>query len=230
MSDRTITLKQLREQLQEMTSTQNDEDLSVTELNNAIASAAAETLDHIITSGLSEQTLQTYDVTTSSADIDLSSALDFYKISKVYVLEGSQYRPIERINLQDIYPYRPISTSVSLRILYIPFSSTLKNTDGSYNDEATFDGINGWEEHTLCTAAMRVKAKKEDDASYFRGRKAELEERMAFLGNTDFSGPARVVRKRGSRRDYVLPYNSQVSAWTLKNKTISLYYAYPWVP
>lgn len=230
MADRTTTLKDLRRRLQEMTSTQNDEDLSVTELNDAIASAVAETLDHIITSGLSEQVVQTYDVTTSSPDLDLSSALDFYKVVKVYVLESGQYRPIERINLQDIYPYKPVSTSVTLRILYIPYSSTLKNADGSYNDEATFDGINGWEEHTLCTAALQVKAKKEDDGSYFRGRKSELEERMAFLGNTDFSGPARVVRKRRSRTEYVLPYNSQVSAWTLRNKTISLYYSYPWVP
>lgn len=230
MADRTITLKDLRRRLQEMTSTQNDEDLSVTELNDAIVSAVAETLDHIITSGLSEQTTQVYDVTTSSADLDLSSAVNFYKIVKVYVLESGQYRPIERINLQDIYPYKPVTASVSLRILYIPYSDTMKNADGSYNDEATFDGINGWEEHTLHTAALQVKAKKEDDASYHQRRKAELEERMAFLGNTDFSGPARVVRRRSGRRDYVLPYNSQVSAWTLRNKTISLWYAYPWVP
>src|SRR5688572_26819993 len=105
MADRTVRLKDLRRRLQEMTSTQNDEDLSPTELNDALVSAVAETLDHIVTSGLSEQTLQTYDVTTSSPDIDLSSAVNFYKIVKVYVLESGQYRPIERINLQDIYPY-----------------------------------------------------------------------------------------------------------------------------
>lgn len=231
MASRTITLKDLRRRLQEMTSTQNDEDLSVTELNDAIISAVAETLDHIITSGLSEQTVQVYDFTTSQASVDLSTGLpDFYKLVKVYVSDGSQYRPIERINLQDIYPYRPNSTNVAVRLLYIPFATTMKNADGSYNDEATFDGINGWEEHTLCTAALQVKAKKEDDATYFRQRKGELEERMAFLGNTDFSGPARVVRKRTSRRDFALPYSSLVSAWTLRNKTISLYYAYPWVP
>jgi hypothetical protein len=229
MADRTVTLKDLRRRLQEMTSTQNDEDFSVTELNDAIVSAIAETLDHIITSGLSEQVLETYDVTTSS-DVDLSSTLNFYKVSKVYVLDGGRYRPIERINLQDIYPYQPISSSVTLRILYIPYSSTFKGTDGYYDDDSTFDGINGWEEHTLNTAAIFVKNKKEEDSSPFVRRKAELEERMAFLGNTDFSGPARVVRKRGSRTEYVLPYQSQVTAWTLKNKTISLYSAYPWVP
>jgi hypothetical protein len=228
MADRTVTLKELRRRLQEMTSTQNDEDLSVTELNDAIVSAAAETMDHILTSGLSEQFTQVYDASVTS--LDLSTVLDFYKIAKVYVLEGDQYRPIERMNLQDIYPFKEVTTAVPIRILYIPFSSKMKNDDGSYNDAATFDGINGWEEHTLVTAAMQVKAKKEDDAAYFRQRKAELEERMAFLGSTDFSGPARVVRKRTARRDFALPYNTQVSAWTLRNKTIQLYYAYPWVP
>lgn len=230
MADRTVPLKDLRRQLREMTSTQNDEDLSVTELNDIIASAAAETLDHIITSGLSEQATQVYDGSISASGLDLSTVVDFYKIVKVYAVEGDHYRPIERINLQDIYPYKPVASATSVRILYIPYASTLKNSDGSYNDEATFDGINGWEEHTLNTAAIRVKGKKEEDASMFVRRKAEMEERMAFLGNTDFSGPARVVRKRNSRREYALPYNSHVSAWTLRNKTVTLYFNYPWVP
>lgn len=230
MADRTVPLKDLRRQLREMTSTQNDEDLSVTELNDIISSAVAETLDHIITSGLSEQATQVYDGTIGSSGLDLSTVVDFYKVVKVYAVEGEHYRPIERINLQDIYPYKPVSSNTSVRILYIPYSSTLKNADGSYNDEATFDGINGWEEHTLNTAAIRVKGKKEEDASMFVRRKAEMEERMAFLGNTDFSGPARVVRKRNSRREYALPYNNQVSAWTLRNKTVTLYFNYPWVP
>jgi hypothetical protein len=230
VADRTIALKDLRRRLQEMTSTQNDEDFSVTELNDAIVSAAAETTDHIITSGLSEQTLLAHDMTASTPDVDLSASLNFYKIAKVYVNESGQLRPVERINLQDIYPYRPISQPVSIRILYIPFMSTMKNADGSYDDEATFDGINGWEEHTLHTAALQVKGKKEDDATWHRQRKAELEDRMKFLGNTDFSGPARVVRKRGARREYALPYNSQLSAWTIRNKTISFWYNYPWVP
>jgi hypothetical protein len=171
MATRKLTLKELRERLQRMASIQNDEDYSIEELNDAIVGAAAETMDHILSSGIGDHYLQTLDMTISSPDTNLSTILDFYKIVKVYVKEGEQYRPIERINLQDIYPYRPISTPVNVRILYIPYTSTFKGADGVYLDTVSFDGINGWEEHTLCLAAMKVKAKHEEDASYFRDRK-----------------------------------------------------------
>lgn len=237
--DRTMKLKELRARLQEMTATENDEDMTVRELNDIIISAAAETVDHMITSGLSEQTVKTatFSTTSGTLEYDLSSASivpdqDFYKVSKVFVDEGGgQYRPIERINVGDRQAYRPPQSTVSIILHYIPLATNFKDSNGEYNDEATFDGINGWEEHTLCTAAMQVKAKKEEDFSYYARRKAELEERMAFLGNTDFSGPATVVRRRGRQaRNSFFPYQNQVSAWSIRNKQIALYYAYPWVP
>lgn len=234
---RSLKLKELVKRLENLTGIENDESFTETEKRDIIASAAAETIDHMITSGLSEQTLKTstFSTVAGTTEYDLDSASyvadqDFYKVSKVFVDEGNgQLRPIERINLGDVQTYRAPQSAVSIKLYYIPFATKFKDAYGQYNDESEFDGINGWEEHTLMTAAISVKRKKEDDYRPFAQRKQELEERMAFLGNTDFSGPARVVRRRG-RQFHYFPYQQQISAWAIRNKQLCLYYAYPWVP
>lgn len=215
-----------------MTDTVGDEHLSLGEKNRFIVAAAAETIDALISSGLSEQTALEHEFTTATGAVDMANEVDdFYKILKVYVKEGTGvYRPIERINLQDVYGYRPVTSSLTFKILYIPWSSKLQDSDGNFNDDATFDGINGWEEHTLCLAAAKVKRKKEEDYRPYEQEAAKHQERMAFMGNTDFSGPARVVRKRTNRRADYFPYQTTVSGWTLRSKNITFYYAYPWVP
>lgn len=237
--DRSYTLKALRKRLLEMTSNVNDESFSIPELNEALISAAAETIDHLITAGLSEQTLKYVDIVTTpgQTEYDMDSATyipdqDFYKIEKVFVNYGNgQFRPIERINLGDILTYRPPNAAVNVRIYYIPLATNFKSAEGAYNDDATFQGINGWEEHTLVTAAATISNKKGEDYSFFTRRKQELEQRIEFVGNTDFSGPARVTRKRSRKDPYLyLPYQQLLSAWTLRGNKISFYYAYPWVP
>ena len=237
--NRSYKLKELRKRLLEMTSNVNDESFSIPELNEALISAAAETIDHIITSGLSEQTLKFVDIVTTpgQAEYGLDSATyiqdkDFYKIEKVFVDYGNgQFPPIERINIGDILTYRPPTAAVNVRLYYIPLATNFKDADGLYNDEAVFEGINGWEEHTLVTAAQTISNKKGEDYSFFSRRKQELEERIGFVGNTDFSGPARVTRKRSRKDPYLyLPYQQLLSAWTLRGNKISFYYAYPWVP
>lgn len=237
---RSITLKQFRTRLENLTGIENDSSFTVEEKNDIIASAVAETIDHIISSGLSEQTVKTASFNTVSGqleyDMDSVSYIpdqDFYKVSKVFVDEGGgQLRPIERINLGDVQAFRPPQSASPITIHYIPFATNFKDSaTGEYNDDATFDGINGWEEHSLMTAAVSVKRKKEDDYRPFQQRKEQLEGRMAFLGNTDFSGPARVVqRRRRQRINAYLPYQQQISAWAIRNKKLCLYYAYPWVP
>jgi hypothetical protein len=53
---------------------------------------------------------------------------------------------------------------VSVKLYYIPKPPTFKDTQMVPGmTHASFDGINGWEEHSVVTAAMYLKAKKEDD-------------------------------------------------------------------
>ncbi len=220
-----------------MTDTVNDEHVTPEEKYRALVSAAADTVDVLISSGLSDQTLKstTFNTVAGTTEYDLSTTTyvpdgDFYKVSKVYVNEGSdQFRPIDRINLGDVQSFRPPQAVIPVKILYIPMATDFQNSNGDWDEDATFDGINGWEEHTLCKAAAWIMRKKQDDFRPFEEEANRLEQRMAFLGNTDFSGPARVVRRRGRGMSY-FPYQQGLSAWALRGKKICLYYAYPWVP
>lgn len=233
-----FTLAQLRERLEEMTDTQKDKHLSTDEKNRILAEAAAETWDHIIASGLSERYVKSasFSTTGGTSEYDLTSSAiipdeDFYKVHQVYINEGNnEFRPLPRIEPADIQNFRPPTGSVTVKLYYIKAPPTFI-TGAIFDDTATLDVPAGLEAHTLNTAAMAVKKKKEDDYRPFESRKAEIEQRIKFMGSTDWSQPARVVRRRHRMRDgYWYPYNAQITAYILRGKKIELYYAYPFVP
>jgi hypothetical protein len=74
---------------------------------------------------------------------------------------------------------------VSVKLYYIPKPPTFKDTQWAWDDAASFDGINGFEEHSVVTAAMYLKQKKEDDYGFYSQRKAELEQRIADMAMND---------------------------------------------
>lgn len=235
----TVTLAQLRDRLEKMTNIEGDTHFTATEKNDIIRSAAAETWDRMVAAGLGDRFAKrtTFNTVGGTLGYDLTSSgvvtdQDFYRIQQLYVDEGGGHlRPLERLNPAEIQSYRPVPSVVSMVLYYIPTSPSFKDTMGAYDDTKTLEGVNGWEEHTLCTAAITVKKKKEDDYRPFLERKLELEDRIAFMGSRDASQPARVTRRRRSTRaGYWYPYHGVVNAYGLRGNNIELYYSYPWVP
>lgn len=234
---RTFTLAELRSRLEKLTDTENDTHLSTTEKNEIIASAAAETYDKILSAGLGEKYVRsvTFNTIAGTQEYDLTSATyvplqDFYKVHQLYVDEGnSQFRPVSRINSAEVMTFRPPTTVVAMKLFYIPCAPTFK-VAGVFSDAATFDGVSGWEEHLLQTAAIAVKAKKEDDAGPYIRRKAELEQRIAFMGRTDHSEPTRVVRRRYRTNDPFSLYRGNVNAWLIRGDKLNLLYHWGYVP
>lgn len=235
---RSFKLHELRKKLRSMTATENDESFTTDELNGYLEEAACETVDTMIVSGLSEKTVKNvvFSTVAGTTEYDLQSTSyipdgDFYKVSQIYVDEGSgQLRPLPKLKPVDIQTYRAPSAAVTVKLYYIPHATRFRDANDEWDDNATFDGVNGWEEHLLCGAAIRVKVKSEEDYRAFENRKAQIEQRMVFAGGTDFSGPDRVSRKRHRLNNTWHPYNNQLSAWNIRGDKLELYYAYPWVP
>lgn len=232
---RSWTLAQLRGRLEKLTDTENDTHLSATEKNDYISAAAAETWDKIVSACPDQYvTTQTFSTVAGQLTYDLASVVtagDFYRVHSLYVDEGNdQYRPIERINAAEVQTFRPPAQVVSMRLYYIPCASTFK-TAGSYSDAATFDGINGWEEHTLYTAALAIKGKREEDSGLFHRRKQELEKRIEGMGHADWSCPGRVVRRyRVANRDPFWVYQNNINAWLFRNGKLELMYLHGYIP
>lgn len=222
---RTITRAELRTRLEVLTDTENDAHIGTTEKNEAINSALAETWDLIISSGLSEKGVKSVAFNTVANQLEYPIATyvtagDFYKISQLYVNEGNgRLRPLERINPAEIECMVAPTTAQAMKLYYIPYSPEW----GSGDDALYFDGINGWEEHTLMVAACAIKLKKDDSWAQYNQRKEELAARIRAMGNTDFSGPVRVVRRYKRQQDPFNMVNSTIRAYGLRGANIELY-------
>lgn len=234
---RTLTLDEMVGRLEDITDTKNDTHLSLTEKRDIITSAAAETWDCIIASGTSDKYVKNCSFNTVSGQLEYnlqSSGIvpdtDFYKVHQLYVDEGSgQRRSIMRINPAEVLSFRPVQGTVPMILYYIPTAPTFK-TSGQYVGASTFDGISGWEEHTLQTAATTVAKKKNDDWRPFAQRKQELEERIAHMGNVNWGEPTRVVRRRSRSQDPWALWRQTVNAWNIRGDKLELYYLHGYVP
>jgi hypothetical protein len=232
---RSFTLAQLKTRLDEMTDTENDTHLSENEKYAIIASACAETWDKVISSGLSEQYVVpvTFSSVAGQQEYSLSSIVsagDFYKVASLAVTESTgRNRVLPKLNPAEVYSYQPPQSVYTLKLHYIPAAPTFK-TAGVFDTALTFDGISGWEEHALNTAAVTVKNKREEDPSVFLRRKAELEERIQAMANTDWSEPARVTRRNGRNRGSIYTTSSPIVGWLPRGSKIELFErSVPWL-
>lgn len=227
MPTRTSTIDALISRAQKLTDTENDQHISSAEWFEIMNSAIAETWDVMIDCGLAEKFVKSASFSSVANQREYSLftiAPDFYRIHQVYVDEGNNMlRPLLRIAPAEMFSFVPPPTVVPLKLYYIPYSPVL--TTGQ-----TFDGINGWEEHTLMTACCAPKMKKEDSWMLFSQRKRELEERMHKLGNVDLGEAPRVVRKSGRKSDPWFMYRSNVTCYCARGDKLELLYDFGYLP
>jgi hypothetical protein len=216
MAARTQTIDFLISRMEKLCDVESDTHLSSAEKFEIMNSAIAETWDLICDSGRGEKYVKsaTFASVADQTEYPLFTiAADFYRVAQLYVVEANNnLRPLRSIPPAEVYPFKPPSTAVNMKLYYIPYSPIL--TTGQ-----SFDGINGWEEHTLMTACCAVKLKREEDYSAYARRKQELVVRIRSLAQTDLAEPARVVQKRRRRMD---PY-SLYTPFMLFNQTINAY-------
>ena len=233
---RNWTLPELDERLRSLLNIQNDRHVDRDERYAFLVSAVQEAWDLIVKSGLAEQYVKKVSFNTVANQMEyeiepedgtgLIDDGDFYKVSAIYVDEGNGHlRSIERINPAEILYHQAPQAVVPMWLYYIPAAPTFKDENEDWDEEETFDGINGWEELVLQTAALNICQKKGDDYNQYYRRKKDLEQRIATMGNTDWSGPTRVVR-RARRRvadRLFFPFSSNVTAWGIRGGKLELY-------
>lgn len=92
-------------------------------------------------------------------------------------------------------------TAWTLRCYYIP---TFVDLGAAGDGTDSFDGINGWEEWAVLTAAVKCLAKEESDPSALLALRADLDARIARMADRDDSEPRRVADTNPDRFSYVV--------------------------
>lgn len=228
---RSVLLSDLLSRLNQITDTENDTHLSTQEKYGILVSAICEVWDLLTESGQADQYVKKVSFTTTPGTVEYTFASvctdgDFYKVQALYVDEGNGHRrPVQRVNVSEIYPYKAPQSAVTLELHYIPCAPTFGGI-GNYNGALSWDGYNGWEELVLQIAAVTIKKKKEDDYRPFQERAMELKKRIQSMSNTDWNEPPRVQRRRRVRNDPYLPFRNDVTAYAVRGGKIEIYYNY----
>lgn len=224
---RTVQPNELMERLESITDTERDKHLGTQEKWRFLSSALAEVWDKVIESGGNEY-VKTVTFNTVSGQETYSFASiapdgDFYKLKALYVDEGNgQKRPIGRLNNSEIQSYRPPSATVPMIMKYVPCAPVWDGVG-----DVAFDGINGYEELVVVTAALYIKGKKDDSSNWLVNRKRELENRIQIQARRDDQEPSRVVRRRwAASQDRFSPWRNNVSKYNITATGLELYYKF----
>ena len=218
------------------TDAQNDTHLSTAEVYKFLSDAAADTWDKICSSSLGGEFVKYvyFQTVTGQQDYPLTSSIwsssptlsspaaitDFYQNRILYCNDGNGlYRPVQRVTPDEQYALKAPTAVMTMKLAYLPCAPVF--TTGN----EVWDGINGWEGHTIMGACIKVKAKKEDDTSPYRTRMREIEDRIQKHANRNLQEPPRVIRRRAAARwaTRTLPYSGGVGGWDLVNGVFQLY-------
>lgn len=229
---RTVTYEQLKERFEQTADIEGDTHLSEPEKRRIINESVAETWDVLCNCGLAEKFVKSVSFNTVAGQLEYTFAAtatdgDFYRLHALYVNEGGgQLRSLMRVQPAEIEAFKPPTSVVAMKMYYIPCAPKLSTAtaDATAWNAQTFDGINGWEDHTVYSAVLKSKAKKDDDFNNYFRLKKEVEQRMTQLGNIDFNEPIRIHRKRTRRRNPFYSFNSNVNAYGIRGDKLELYY------
>lgn len=197
----------------------------------ALTSAVADTWDALLSSGIGTEGVKSVSFNTVVGQLEYplaTLAADFFQLRTMYVIDTDlRQRPVKRLNPSEEYIMKAPTTVVPMKLYYFPCAPVFST------GAEVFDGINGWEEHTVQVACMTIKAKKMDDTGPFRARKRELEERMKTMANRLQDEAPRVVRRairglygslRARGRDgYSIPYQTGVRGYDLRGANLELF-------
>lgn len=197
----------------------------------ALTSAVSDTWDALLSSGIGTEGVKSVAFNTVIGQLEYPLATlvpDFFQLRTLYVVDAdTRQRPVKRLNPSEEYIMKAPTAVTAMKLYYFPCAPVF-----STGAEA-FDGINGWEEHTVQVACMTIKAKKMDDTGPFRARKRELEERMKTMANRLRDEAPRVVRRaikglygslRARGRDgYSIPYQTGVRGYDLRGANLELF-------
>jgi hypothetical protein len=221
---RPVSLLQLRTRLEQRADIQNDQSVSLEEKNDLINEAITDLTDELVSSAPPDYFLTTATITTAADVLEYNVPDDFYKARSVQLDVGNQRRrglstmqPDMRIVLG------PPDGEYTVYLEYIPTLPVL------VDDADTIDGVNGWEELVVLTAALKVYAKKRLDPSFLIQQEQAARARVQKMAYRDAGAPVRI--KRASMRDAVFPgWTQSLTHYRMRGDLIELYRVVPGYP
>lgn len=220
---RTVTLLDLRTRVRQRADAENDPHVTDTEIDGLINNAHTAFYDLLIGSAPPDYFRTSYSFSTASGTVAYNLPSDFYKLRQLYVIDQTGiYRPLEQVDEVARYSYRAPNATCSMRLDYVPVPTDLAD------DTDELDGINGWDEFIVLTAAIDIKNKKEDDASALIRKRNEVQARMEKMAPRDEGSPRHVIRRNHygqNRRAWYVEsaVQAQVHGYTLVGSTIEVY-------
>jgi hypothetical protein len=186
---RAVTLTNLRTWIRQLSDTENDDNVSDTELTALVNRHLAEVYDLLIDSGPPDYYASTTTVSVTSGTIAYALQSDFRALLGVYVHESSdERRPILPMPEGTRGKFKAPTATATITVEYIPAAPLLSSGSD------TFDGVSGWEELIVTRAARDVMIKRESDPSAVMATASMLEQRIRVRAkNRDRSAPKRIV-------------------------------------
>jgi len=204
---RTKTLANLRTEAYERADVR-DSYIPEAEMNRLINASLAELYD-LLVSVNQDWYLSSDDITVVSGTATYALPADFWRAVGVDYQSSNTWYPMLRFNWAERNQYQDGATSRSLtryrvsggnlrlrptpdwggtvRLWYIPAPDTLTL------DADTFDGVAGWEEYAIADVVIKIRSKREEDATLEVAQKKALFARIkASAATRDSGNPDRV--------------------------------------
>lgn len=219
---RNVSLLQLRTWARELSDTENDPNITDSELTALANRHLTEVFDRLVDSGPADYYAATTQITTSSGVIEYPLEVNFRNLVGVYVRETSDIR-------RQLLPmgntarsrYKAPTGSWTVDIEYIPTAPELE-ADGD-----TFDGVSGFEELIANLMAKDVMLKREADVSSVLACIARQDARIASRARSrDKGNPKRITDLDdiyGSPYPYGWAGTSHLSCYRLRADNLELF-------
>lgn len=186
---RTVTLLELRTWARELSGTENDSNITDSELTALANRHLCEVYDALVDAGPPEYYAATATVSVVAGTETYALEADFRNLLDVYVRESdTELRRLRPMGSGERGRFQKPTTASTLTVEYVPAAPVLV-ADGD-----TFDGVSGWEEMIANLMARDVLVKRKHDATAAMAAIARLEGRISSRArNRDRGAPKRVT-------------------------------------
>jgi len=224
----TVTLLQLRTWARQLSDTENDPNISDTELTALANRHRSELRDRLVDAGPADYFASTSQITTAAGTIPYAVPADFRNLVEVYVREDSagQVRRLLPMPEGTRANYKAPTQVYTVDVEYIAIEAEL-TTDGS-----TLDAVSGWAELIANLMARDVMTKRESDPSVVMSNIARLEARITTRSRKRDRAPKRTVDLDDVNADR-WPYqraSSALACYRLRAGNLELYESFVTYP
>lgn len=193
---KTSTLAQMRDRVRFLGDFVNSRKFTDAIIDREVNSAVEDTWNVLVSARPDYYTTEQLPSTVAGAD-SVALAADFFRLRKVEIADGTRWIHLKRIELNETHRYstsqarptryrlqgstlklyRTPDRAYSLRVFYIPSKANMV-ADGDI-----FDGINGFEEHAVVGAVMKLKLREQMPAGEWFSELSRLEKSVRGAAN-----------------------------------------------